>query len=51
MSELFSSYSHELSINTIQNNKKNNKILLHHAENILFVASKLELEFQILDLN
>jgi hypothetical protein len=29
----------------------NNKILLHHAGNILFVASKLELEFQNLDLN
>jgi hypothetical protein len=52
MSELFSSsLSHELSINIIQNNKINNKILLHHARNILFVASKLELEFQNLDLN
>jgi hypothetical protein len=48
MSELFSSSrSHELSIDTIQNNK----VLLHHARNILFVASKLDLEFQNLDLN
>jgi hypothetical protein len=48
MGELFSSSrSHELSINTIQNNKT----LLHHARNILFIASKLELEFQNVDFN
>jgi hypothetical protein len=39
MSELFSSRFHELSINIIQNNKINNKTLLHHAGNILFAAS------------
>jgi hypothetical protein len=40
------SLSHELSINIIQNNKINNKLLLHLARIILFVASKLELEIQ-----
>jgi hypothetical protein len=43
MSELFS-LSHELSINLIQNNKINNKMLLYHAGMILFVTSKLEFE-------
>jgi hypothetical protein len=31
--------SHELSISITENNKTNNKILLHHAGIILFVAS------------
>jgi hypothetical protein len=40
MSELFSSPSHELSIDIIQNNKINNKISLHHAGIILFVKTQ-----------
>jgi hypothetical protein len=37
--------SHEVSISIIENNKINNKILLHHAGTILIVASKWELAF------